>query len=101
MGLSTGNAAFLPGVQLKAWVLLSAAGAVLKSFNVASASKQATGAYQINFTTAMSSATYLVRYTSSSSAVQGGLGLLAGTANVGTFVSGTLTDSGGLWEFYE
>lgn len=49
-----------PGLVLKAWVSFSAAGAIIKSFNVASVTNTAAGIYTIGFSSAMASGSYQV-----------------------------------------
>lgn len=51
----------LPGLSLKAWAQISAAGALIRGFNVTSTSKAGTGQYQLNFAVAMATSTYVVR----------------------------------------
>ena len=49
----------LPGLKLKAWAQFSAAGALIKSYNVTSITKGAAGVYTLNFTSALATATYM------------------------------------------
>ena len=61
MPLSQGSASSpYVGMTLKAWAYISAAGALLRGFNVTSSSRGSVGVYTVTFTSAMSSTAYLV-----------------------------------------
>lgn len=47
-----------PGLTLKAWAVVNAAGTLIKGFNVTSSS-MVTGTCTVNFTTAMATTTYM------------------------------------------
>lgn len=106
MPVSQGSAGGIPGLNLKAWAYVTAAGALIRGFNVTSVAKGGAGAYTINFTAAMASADFVARFTA---ARAGGVvsvsGLIntatTGSATVFTCLSGAAGDVGGLWEFYE
>lgn len=51
----------LPGLTLKAWALVTAAGVIVRQFNVTSITKGAAGTYSPVFTAAMTQANYVVR----------------------------------------
>lgn len=108
MPISQGSAGGLPGVNLKAWAYVTAAGVLVRGFNVASVAKGVVGGYTVNFAAPMASAEFLMRCTmgSSGSADKAdGVILLATTAaatlRVRTTRTGAEVDSAALWEFYE
>lgn len=110
MPVSQGSAGGLSGMSLKAWAYVTAAGGLVRGFNVASVAKGAVGAYTISFTAAMSTTEYIVRCTPSGFASPGLIGNI-NTRAVGscTVKTGYLIGAGGvgdadlsaLWEFYE
>ncbi len=55
------GATTFPGLQLKAWARITAAGALVKGLNVASITKGAAGVYTVNFSAAMASVNYIGR----------------------------------------
>jgi len=62
MPMGSSNAFGPAGLTLKAWVqFVGSTGAIIKSANVASVVRSATGAYTITFTNAMATTTYVVR----------------------------------------
>lgn len=106
MPISTGSAGGIPGLNLKAWAYITAAGALIRGYNVASTSKGATGTYTVNFTVAMSSADYVARCTPgvATGATTQAAALVTATtaaATVRATANGAAFDTGGLWEFYE
>jgi len=98
----------LPGLTLKAWAHISA-GALVRGFNVTSATKPAVGESAITFTAAMNAANYVIRatgvptdpgvfinYQFSTSAK------LAGSVRFRSYVNGALADVAGVMvEVYE
>lgn len=50
-----------PGLTLKAWVLMTQAGVIVKSFNVSACTQNATGLGTVTFTAAMGSANYIAK----------------------------------------
>lgn len=114
MPVSQGQGGGLPGMGLKAWALVNSAGAVIKSFNVASVAATADGAgyRKFTFTVPMNSLNYLARWTpmglASFSMPVGGYINTTKPKNLGDCVvtmgqtpTGNTLDPGGLWEFYE
>ena len=108
MPVSQGSAGGLPGMNLKAWALIDAGGALIKSMGVASAAKLATGEYRITFSAPMATTKYLGRFTLRGfyANAPGGLDGYIKTWSLGSCDLATLTGSGvmdvsGLWEFYE
>ena len=108
MPVSQGSGgAGVPGTTLKAWAKVTAGGALVEGFNVASASKTGAGAYSINFATAMAAGAYYCRATASgaSNADVNFLKLAssstAGRADVLTGVPGVPLDIAAVWEFYQ
>ena len=51
-----------PGLTLKAWASVTAAGALVKGFNVTSAAKTSSGRYTLTFTAAMATANYQAKF---------------------------------------
>lgn len=60
----------LPGLTLKAWAQVTAAGTLVKGFNVTSITKGAAGLYTTNFTTNMATATFLNKVQCTTSSAQ-------------------------------
>ncbi len=106
MSLSSSSSAagYLPGLQLKAWVLFDGATGTVKASSGASAAKSSTGAYSITLTPNLASADYFVdvklnhpnsgpfqnqSWVAYAKAV-GGFGL-------GTYATATATDYGTIW----
>lgn len=56
MPVSQGSAGGLPGLNLKAWAQVSAAGALLRGFNVSGVNKPSAGQYGLTLTAAVGSA---------------------------------------------
>lgn len=109
MPLSQGPAGGRTGLTLKAWVLMTAAGVVIRSFNVAGVAKGVTGFYTVTFATPMASTEYLPVFTGAGANMPQTTGYFSTRATGSTelrtqYISGgsnTNADVGGLWEFYE
>lgn len=110
MPVSQGSAGGLPGMNLKAWILVSAAGVKLKSFNVGTPSIVQTGKMSFPFTQPMAGTDYLAKFTPSFGTNGAYFGTLTSrTVNTGQGTVGYIGAAGaftpestaGLWEFYE
>lgn len=107
MPVSSGSAGGLPGLTLKAWALVTAAGGLVKGQNVTSVARGGVGTYTINFTAAMASGSYVYRFTKgvtyfATGAVDSNvITANTGSAVVATTLGGSSADVGGMWEFYE
>lgn len=96
--LSQGSAGGLTGMNLKAWVLMTPAGAIVKAFNVSTVVRQAAGYYDVTFATPMANVNYIALLT----AEKGEKGFInTKTVNGGDCRTISATDALGLWEFYE
>lgn len=63
MPVSQGSGGYMPGMTLRAWAVVSAAGALLKSSGVASVAKGGPGEYILTLTGAAVAATAFVKGT--------------------------------------
>lgn len=110
MPITSGSAGGIPGMNLKAWAYVNAAGALVRGYNIASVVKGAAGRVTLNFTAAMSGTEYIARCTCSGANEPGTVGNIASRA-IGscTAITGYLVKAGGvseadmsaLWEIYE
>lgn len=114
MPVSQGTGGGMPGMGLKAWALVTSAGAIIKSFNVSAYAATADGAgyRKVTFATPMTTLNYLAKWTPMG--VPGMSLPVAGYINtskpknlgdcvvtMGQGGAGNTLDPGGLWEFYE
>ncbi len=70
-----------PGLKLKAWAHVTAAGVVIASGNVTSLTKGAVGIYTLNFTANLTTTTYATKMQSTNDT---GVGFSAGARAVGS-----------------
>ncbi|GKT19561.1 hypothetical protein AVHY2522_22935 [Acidovorax sp. SUPP2522] len=92
MPVTAGTGGGVPNMTLKAWAYVTSAGALVRGFNVASASRAGLGAYQVNFSAAMATAEYVGRVVVVSSASSG---VIATVVTNGTGSCKVFPSSGG------
>lgn len=61
MPVSQGSGGYMPGMTLRAWALVTAAGVLVKSYGVASVTKTGTGTYKLTMSGAAVSANAILK----------------------------------------
>lgn len=105
MPVSQGSGGYMPGMTLRAWAVVTAAGALVKGYGVASVTKTGTGTYRLTLSGAAVSATAIIKGKSNSSLESAvNAGAIAGndyTYSVNYTNGGTAVDATAHVEVYE